>query len=181
MRRPAVEEHALDARHRKEKHRGRDPRFSTLDLRRPRIEGREVETFDREARRIALAQDAPHLLVRVTQVDEDRIARADLPRPRSDLRGPLDELHEYAARGARVEKGHHRPPGPRPRRVVEQRDPSGSQAVEKGLDRLDLERDVVDALTPLVDELRDGRVRTARLEQFDAGLPGSEERDPDAF
>src|SRR5580658_8443419 len=71
------------------------------------------------------------------------------------------------------------PAGAGPRRLVDQPAPVGPDVGERRADVVNAEGEMMDPLSPLVEELPDRRLRTGRFEELEMALPGLQERDAD--
>ena len=76
-----------------------------------------------------------------------------------------------------MEEGDTFPLGSLSRGLVDQSNSRGTAAIERTVEIIDGEADVMDAGTPLGDELADGRIRMVGLEQLDERFAGSEASD----
>src|SRR5205823_13579803 len=100
----------------------------------------------------------------------NKFSRNDLTRPARSPAGQatsvnslmLRELHENPSRRARMDERDSMASGTRPRRHTHELEPGRAQARDLGIDVRHLEAHVMDALAPLVEELRDRRGRVER-------------------
>src|SRR5262245_18103550 len=85
------------------------------------------------------------------------------------------ELDQHAARPLRMKEADHAGE-PRPRRLVDQRQPGAPRALELRADVRGLEADVMEALAAALEELRHAARGVDRLEELDLAPPDREER-----
>src|SRR5437762_1010656 len=90
------------------------------------------------------------------------------------------ELDEHTACPLRVEKTDHAGE-PRPRRLIDQRQPGAACSAELGRDVRRLEADVVQSLAATFEELGDAARRVDRLEELDLAPPDGQKRRPHAL
>src|SRR6185436_10707837 len=82
------------------------------------------------------------------------------------MAGRFNQLEQNAPRGSRMDEGDPPPPGPDPRRWLDDFDPFAAQGRQCLVDPVDPDTDVMDTLAPLGQEFRHGCVGSHRLEQL---------------
>lgn len=92
------------------------------------------------------------------------------------LSGLLLELHENAAERRRVHKADPRPLRPGPADRVQEWDPGAGRPTQRLIDILDQEADMVQPLTPPLEEPSHRARFTQRGDELDAGGPGQVEK-----
>src|SRR5690348_11382719 len=96
-------------------------------------------------------------------------------------RSGLAELDEDAGGGARMEERDALAFRADPWRLVDEADAGGTAAVERAIEVVHLEADVMDAGPAPGDELADGALRRLALEELDERLAGGQPRDAGAI
>jgi len=79
-----------------------------------------------------------------------------------------------------MREAHASPAGARPSGTIDDPLAALGQVSEGAVDVRDSEREVVDALAPVREKLRDGRLRVQRFEELDVGRVGLEKGHADS-